>query len=194
MLRDASQLRSTWRHLLRPRRIQMNGAHPIVDSIVQVCTVELFRAYQLPVAPMGGALAITHRRRDAEIIGVITFSAGEVRGRLMLEVPSTILALSNPAGTHFAKGRDWAQELTNQLMGRIKNRLLRLRVELTLGVPFVMDRRHCDAVRLAPDAARYDCLTTRGELQVVLEGKLDESGFSYTGEQEVGSEGDIILF
>ena len=55
-----------------------------------------------------------------------------MRGALVLATTKGPLELTNPGIT---SQRDWICELTNQLMGRVKNRLLRLGVEVHLATP-----------------------------------------------------------
>jgi hypothetical protein len=50
--------------------------------------------------------------------------------------------------------------------------------------------------RAAPgdSATFYGFRTMRGEIQVLLEGTIDESTFAYAGDLVMPSEGDVIIF
>jgi hypothetical protein len=72
--------------------------------------------------------------------GVIELSGKGVRGRITLASSSEPLAATKPV----TKGseREWLAELTNLLMGRIKNQLLLYAVELTFGSPVTLRAEH----------------------------------------------------
>jgi hypothetical protein len=73
--------------------------------------------------------------------GVISFLGKAVRGSLTLGSSNELLAATNPVGKA-ADRREWLAELTNQLMGRIKNQLLAYAVEVTFGTPMTLRGEH----------------------------------------------------
>jgi hypothetical protein len=93
-------------------------------------------------------------------------------------------------------GRDWIREASNQLLGRIKNRLTQFQITIQSGLPSTPGR---DAVeRLRARSAlflSYSFRTLRGRVSVVLGGDIDPTMFVYSGASAGSpSEGDIILF
>jgi hypothetical protein len=85
--------------------------------------------------------------------GVMTFSAKGLRGRLILGASSEPLAASNPA-------RDtpigpWISELSNQLVGRIKNQLLLYALDIEIAAPVSVRQVHIPELnaRTPPSAA-----------------------------------------
>jgi hypothetical protein len=102
-----------------------------IDDLVYDCCKELFSAYQLDVAP--------RRRSDfpatgeLSLCGVMGFGGKSLRGALVLATTREPLEHTNPGG--FTSQRDWVCELSNQLMGRVKNRLLAVGVEIHLATP-----------------------------------------------------------
>jgi hypothetical protein len=91
---------------------------------------------------------------------------------------------------------DWARELANQLLGRIKNRLLPFSVRLELGISAPVDSSHL-AQQLAfatGEVRTYRARTLRGEVIVTLQGMPEDAALLYVGQTSSYSEGDVILF
>jgi hypothetical protein len=176
----------------------------IVDSIVQGSTVDLFEVYGVAVAPRARTKGSAARRQSSEYTGVIGFdgpaSSGQSipsrrRGELMLDIPLTVLTQLKTAPGISIQTMDWIRELTNQLAGRIKNRLLRFHYDLQAGLPTVLERRMLEhRPALSESATFYGFRTMRGEVQVILDGTIDESTFAYAGDIVMPSEGDVIIF
>lgn len=102
-----------------------------LDDLVFDCSRELFAAYELEVEP-----------RDREqfpatenlaLCGVMGFGGKQMRGALVLATTKEPLERTNPGRAD--SQRDWVCELANQLMGRVKNRLLGAGVEIHLATP-----------------------------------------------------------
>jgi hypothetical protein len=75
--------------------------------------------------------------------GVIELNGKGVRGRMTLASSGEPLAATKPVAN--GGDRDWLAELTNQLMGRIKNQLLLYAVEVTFGSPVTLRAEHLEA-------------------------------------------------
>src|SRR5437868_10143659 len=76
---------------------------------------------------------------NIELCGVVGFVGREITGTVLLAVTAEPLNATN----RFAvRGRDWMAELTNQLFGRIKNRLLRRGLQLAGTPPVVIGGEH----------------------------------------------------
>ena len=90
---------------------------------------------------------------------------------------------------------DWTRELANQLMGRIKNRLLPFNVRLRLGVSSgIESAKLSQRLETSRDLRVYTGRTLRGEIVVTLEGLPDETELSYVGLASAPTEGATILF
>jgi hypothetical protein len=173
------------------------GVRGAIDAIVQGALVELFHAYGVALAPSPrsaapGPLTIH------EVTAAIGFTRGASgrpshrTGRLLLSMPREVFVL---LGADAAAPRDeWARELANQLIGRIKNRLLQFGVTLQIGLPVVSDA-DVEARRERPATLRvYTGRTVRGGVLVTLEGMPEEAELNYVGPEGVPAEGDVILF
>ncbi len=165
-----------------------------VDALVQGSLVDLFAAYGVAVAPLP-----RHSAGRAPPVPEISSSVAFVNkeagqsGRLTLSLPSAVLDL-----TRVGDGlrSDWARELANQLMGRVKNRLLQFSVRLEAGVASTIEPQQLAShLAKAPAGVRmYSGRTLRGEVLVTLHGVPEDSKMVYRGPVDVFSEGDIIIF
>lgn len=106
--------------------------HAPLDQLVSECCEQLFSAYQLEVVP---------RPREEfppteklALCGIMGFGGKQMRGALVLAATKEPLERTNP-NNGLESQRDWICELSNQLMGRIKNRLLALGAEVHLATP-----------------------------------------------------------
>jgi hypothetical protein len=102
-----------------------------IDDLVFDCSCELFAAYELDVHPR--TRADFPAPEELALCGVMGFGGKEMRGALVLATTREPLEQTNPDG--ITSQRDWVCELANQLMGRVKNRLLPLGVEIHLATP-----------------------------------------------------------
>ena len=97
------------------------------DEIILNCTVDLFQAYDVAVepAPQPVAESVTHQ-------GIIGFTGEPLQGTLVIGATSSLMSLPQFAAS---TSEAWMSELANQLIGRIKNRLLRFDVLVHLSTP-----------------------------------------------------------
>jgi hypothetical protein len=177
----------------RPPSSGLRGA---LDSLVQGSLVELFAAYSVAVAPLPRLLRHSETTLP-DISAAIGFThldtTGQV-GRLTLSVPTLVLDRM-PLSAGGALKNDWARELANQLMGRIKNRLLQFNVRLQVGASTLIDSASlAHQLENSLDTRVYAGRTLRGATVVTIEGLPDDSNLVYVGNRKVGCEGDAILF
>ena len=91
--------------------------------------------------------------------------------------------------------RDLLRELTNQLAGRVKNRLLNFALMLSIGVPSVLSGQALERQRPRRDTeVVYLFRTLRGEIVVTLDIHIDPGALDYSGTSRVAKEGDFIAF
>jgi hypothetical protein len=170
-----------------------------IDSLVQSSLVQLFSAYGIAVAPQ--PRVPLHRALPLpEVSAAVIFTRRDRAvhpGRLTLSLPPTLLEqMIRGAGS--ALKNDWARELTNQLAGRVKNRLLQFGIRLEMGISLMVDSKslapQLQLMAEAPGTRTYAGRTLRGDLVVTMTGAPDESELRYVGPSTVASEGDTILF
>ena len=102
------------------------------------CT-ELFGAYGVGLAPTKKTWADDDERL---LSGIMGFVGRHVRGTCLLATTEKTLVESCPTQ---GKLRDWIGELTNQLVGRLKTKLLGCGVEVFVTTPIVLS-----GVRIQP--------------------------------------------
>ncbi|CAN5590767.1 hypothetical protein BH11MYX1_BH11MYX1_16690 [soil metagenome] len=104
-----------------------------IADIVQRATIELFSHYAVDIGPLAGTGTPT---QHLALCGVIGFTGPDMRGSLMLGCSLEPLQLARGGGEMTM--RDWLAELTNQLLGRVKNRLIGLGVDFCTSTPVVL--------------------------------------------------------
>jgi hypothetical protein len=170
-----------------------NSTRSTLDILIQICTVELFQSIGIAAAPLGVARRAVELQHPNDLVGVVGFSGVQAAGRITLSLNDPVYELfPNPvAGSHAM--RDAVRELTNQLIGRIKNRLMQFQVMLRIGLPSAMSAQAMVQQRAA-DAAivTYRFRTLRGEVLVTFEGTLGDAVLNYSNAVRVPKEGEFI--
>jgi hypothetical protein len=164
-----------------------------IDAIIQSSTVELMRSYNLSVAPRERIEVVGHVP-GSDAVGIIAFDGPNISGSLTLSVPLGVYNLPmrrNPTNTTHG---EWTYELTNQLMGRIKNRLLQFQVRLHTHVPMVLSgvalERHKHRT-VAEVLYRFGAL--RGDIAVVVDASLTRAVLEYSNASLLVRK-DLLLF
>lgn len=165
-----------------------------LDTIIQAAAVDLFQFYGVAVAPLPRC-SMAHQGGFPDTSAQIVFNSPALSGSLSLSIPDELFPLMKGEAAKGYQPRDYVRELTNQLMGRVKSRLIQFQVLLETGLPALVNadllrRRIEESVTSRVFVFR----TLRGDVVVGLDGTFDESQLRYTGRAEHGSEGDIILF
>jgi hypothetical protein len=160
-----------------------------LSDVVVKSTVLLFRDYNIELTP-------TPTPSDAypvELCGGVGFSGKHARGTLLCAASKEVLTRLSLGKC--ASERDWLAEISNQLLGRIKSRLLRRGIEIMLSPPIVLRGEHrapMPRATLVPMSFVMD----GGAVFVWLDVELDPS-VSLTNEEDhdVGLvEGQSLLF
>jgi hypothetical protein len=176
---------------------ERTGSAPrqILDVILQSCTVELFHALGVAVAPIARSWTAAAPREHFNSVGTTTFSDPKANGTLVLSLDDGVYALFPRPAVGIAAKDDLLRELTNQLAGRIKNRLLQFQVALRIGLPTVLKKQTLDRqLGAAPPFAAYVFRTLRGEIVMTMTGTIDPGALNYATRVEVAKEGDFIEF
>jgi hypothetical protein len=160
-----------------------------LDVLVQAATVDLFRDYGLATAPLPKRRGGAGYGNPGDIVGSIRFSAPGATGTLWLILPVEIAKQTRVTARSF-EVVDWTRELVNQLMGRLKNRLLRYQLRLNVDLAKAAVRAG-KVVYDEGDLYRFRAM--RGEIGVVLASSLDPARLVYSA-VEVAKEGELVLF
>ena len=167
-----------------------SGARVSIDSLVQASLVDLFNAYGVAFAPL--PRSSVSASMSVEVSAAAAFrSAGGPSGRLTLSLPAALLEhMKRDEATSVRL--DWARELANQLLGRVKNRLLPFGVRLEVGLLTLLDPKQLQHQLQDPSAPRiYVGRTLRGLVLVTAQGLPEDSTLAYVGAAGV-SEGSLL--
>lgn len=151
-----------------------------VDSLVQGALVELFNAHGVAVAPLPRTLVGRPGVPDVSVVATFKQS-GVGEGRLTLSMPSELVDYMNGSAPTSVR-LDRARELTNQLIGRIKNRLLPLAVRLEIGLLSLLDPKLLQhQLQDLSNLRAYEGRTLRGSVLVTIQGLPPDSTLAYVG-------------
>lgn len=164
----------------------------VLEQVVSECCLSLFQDYSLPLR--SAAQSDLEHSEELLYCGVLGFSGDQVRGTLMLATSEQPLGRTHPSGAESL--RSWIAELSNQLLGRIKTRLLRRGVAIHVALPVVIRGKHLSRVPstdLQPRVFRCDgglvCVWFDAEISAGTDiTKLDQNA------EEPMDEGTGVLF
>ncbi|MEO8553943.1 MAG: chemotaxis protein CheX [Kofleriaceae bacterium] len=113
-------------------------SHPFLRQILLETTRELFTAYgvsnEIVAAPV---------MDDQTVCGILGFTGATICGSVMIAASREAVAATNPI--EGGQVTHWLAELTNQIVGRFKNSLVRRGADIWLSLPVVLS-----ATRLVP--------------------------------------------
>jgi CheY-specific phosphatase CheX len=166
----------------------MTVFHEALREILGSKALELFSDYGVSAAKID-----SHPEDERLLCGVLGFTGDRMCGSVVISATEAAIADSNPI--HDGATRAWIAELTNQIVGRFKNALLRCGVEIAMSIPVVLT-----ASRMMPlpqterDPIRLS--VGSGSLAIWLEFEADaDTVLSDPGpESMVGAEGEAMLF
>jgi CheY-specific phosphatase CheX len=169
---------------------------PLLDALVQSSAVELFQSRGIAVAPLPSSVGNPHTGTYFGLAGVVTMTAPKASGSLTLSWADPVFSLFTPPIAASSLGaRDLLRELTNQLAGRVKNRLLNFTLMLTIGVPTVLSGQALERQRPNRETeVVYLFRTLRGEIVITLDLAIDGDALNYSNTNRVAKEGDFIAF
>jgi hypothetical protein len=174
------------------------GAAAVNESALETMLVVALRAAMLELFETYGlALTPTERGHDFPpnaFLGAVGLSAPGLTGSLVLGAGSGPLRRSKPC---VSTDRDWVRELSNQLFGRVKMKLLRAGIEVWSTTPAIVDAQHLiPAVRSAHFKPLYfesqdgELLLAWAEIEMTSQVRLDPP----KDPQALPTEGDVIIF
>jgi len=166
----------------------------VLAAMLQTTTVDLFRSYGISVAPLTPTHLDAKRLATQDLMAMISFTSTAMNGGLGLYVPKAVFELVRQDPTRPFSGSAWVQESVNQLLGRIKARLLQFRVTLQLGLPSVLLPRDFAMITAQSTLIVYRFRTLRGEVVLSAHGRFDCSALDYSSKVSLMNEGDIIVF
>jgi hypothetical protein len=170
----------------------MTDSKRIIDLVIHSTAVELLASFGVAAAPTP-TFPNAAARALHELVGSIPFNAPGFRGTLLLSVSNATLA-SMRAGSEPHVLREFIRELTNQLMGRIKNRFLRYQLSLTLGLPSALSSHAVTSRRPSVKEYAYTFRTLTGDVVVLFCADFEDAKLSFSSATVAMEEGDVVLF
>lgn len=179
-----------------------SGFHEVVFDVVRRSSTDLFKSVGLDMK-LQGETSLTIG--DLHVGGVVRFTGDQVRGSLAVVSTFDFIARSRPAelrkvalssrrASDWVMVRDWAAELANQLVGRMKNRVS---VPLVVSPPLALSGQALIIALPRGDRTRSIALAQANDVvHVRIELDADPS-IAVRPEAEVpghAREGDVILF
>lgn len=165
-----------------------------VDTIIQSSTVEILRSYDVSVAPRGRMELVGHVPAS-DVVGIIGFEGEGISGNLVLAVPTAVCNLRMPRRPPNTTHAEWTYELTSQVMGRIKNRLIQFQVKLRTHLPTVLSGKAVERYRSrSATEVLYRFLALRGEITVAVDASLTRAKLEYSNAPLVVGDNQVLIF
>ncbi|MEL6186858.1 MAG: hypothetical protein AAFU79_19720 [Myxococcota bacterium] len=165
-----------------------------LKDLVIACNLALFEHYGVSLAHAENADPESIWEENLELAGLIGFTSEEVRGSLVIAAGQKTLDGFGEASGH----RDWIQELANQLLGRVKNRLLPYAVDLSMTTPLSMRGLHLTLEPKQEESRPLLFHTSSGGAVCVLMDVEFRPDFTLvldeSAENAVPDEGELLLF
>lgn len=163
----------------------------VIRDVTIDCTKALFGDYEVAVEITEEQKSVTD---DQVLLSVIGFGGKEMRGTVVLSAPEKTFQAARQGDEDL---RDWAGEMSNQLLGRIKNRLLKYGVDLKMSTPIAICGMQVD-YKVAKETSshhRYGFQTDTGKLTVCVDAEY-APGFHMEEQEDADcpDEGELLFF
>jgi hypothetical protein len=165
-----------------------NSTATLVTNMAAQAWLELMAAYGVEFA------SATHDdwpagTKEAGLFGVVGFEGQGLRATCLIGAEHRLVEASCRTSS---RPRDWISELANQLIGRVKMKLLSRGVNVTMTIPIALS-----GVQITPlprfALAPLAFTSERGAALIWLEIEIDEH-LSFSSEQPLGIEpGDLVF-
>ena len=161
----------------------------LLEQIAGTACASLFEAYGVALQRVNTTEAVPSSSAPILYSGVVGFGSPGIRGACILAASEKPILQSIPVEGSL---RDWIAELANQLVGRIKNKLLAYGAEVHVTTPVVLRGQH-----LAPLPRRelppLSFQTDGGNVFVWIELET-AADFVLGPPSEAVAEGEALLF
>jgi CheY-specific phosphatase CheX len=166
----------------------------LVDGLAQDATAALFDTYGVTVEQDGPVAA--KGLQATPLVSIIGFSSNALSGSLILALPQAVAERTLPvAGASLA---DWSGELANQLLGRLKNQLLKYQIVINMSLPVVVCGDALKLLATARQITRYYSFSSElGKVFIRLDMEMDSTLMLVPRDDEARGcidEGELLLF
>lgn len=130
-----------------------------------------------------------------DIVAVIGFSSQNVKGGLALGICADLARRIAPSPT--TELADWTGEICNQVLGRLRNQLLRYEMDLNLATPVVLAGVGIDIKPSRAGTLHHQCFSASGHVfEAFLEASFVE-GYEFpepSAEEVAAPESSVLMF
>jgi chemotaxis protein CheX len=145
-----------------------------IDGFIASSAQELFKSHGMEIAPSSRRLACV----EDPLTATIGFTSADLRGLLVLTLGRGTAAQCLPSTLRSAEPgdeilADWTGELSNQMLGRLKNRFRTVGIDISLSTPIVFmgkEMRHF----LNPSPVHRTLFFAEGCILVELQANCDK--------------------
>jgi chemotaxis protein CheX len=186
----------------------------VLDSIASVACTDVFASHrvslrELPRSAKGTDLPPSLDQADGNaslVASVVGFTGKDLRGALLLATTFEVIASTRPSAlakqslsknsySDWVMVRDWAGELANQILGRIKNKLRPYSIVLEVSTPTAFSGRALAFAKPKSPLARPFQFDAGGDrVWLWLDATFDPGQVLVAGGEESAREGEVILF
>jgi len=159
-----------------------------VSALAALACHELFEAYGVALESVDSSF---DEAGGSVMSGVMGFVGSRLRGTCLLASAAGPLEASCPAG---GRARDWIGELTNQLVGRLKTKLIARGIEVFLTTPIVLTGAH---IRPIPRGILQPSVFSSSSGNVLVWVEAESGRDLILGPDapiETAEEGELLLF
>lgn len=166
----------------------------ILGAALQKACLELLSDYGLAGSIEDAALLSDPP--TSSYLGVVDFEGNELRGRVLLSASQQVIEKTAHAAPgmhgHVSTLSDWTCELTNQLIGRVKNKLRPYNVVMEVSSPRLISRR---TVLPTGPVIRYRFRCDGGSFSGILEVTIAPGLIlsEHPSDQALPEEGELIF-
>jgi len=163
-----------------------------LDNLLFTSATTLFKAYGITVHETA-----TERKVHTPICAAIGFAGPALTGTVMLCAEPPLVRASKPLPENV--DHEWLAELVNQLMGRIKNRLLAFGIEVHPSTPLILRSERVAPLGHSGDLAGVVLHHPDGGSAIAtidhdVRDPAKLANLTRDGQPAIPREGDVILF
>lgn len=130
-----------------------------------------------------------------DIVAVVGFASEKLKGGVALGICADLARRIAPSPT--TELADWTGEICNQILGRIRNQLLRYDVDLGIGTPVVLAGVGIDIKPSRAGTLHHQCFSSSGyQFEAFLEVTFAE-GYEFpepTADEVAAPESSVLMF
>lgn len=160
----------------------------LVEGLAEEACLSLFEAYGVHLKPASSETP----SGDRTLTGIIGFTGRGITGMCLVAATEEPLNASNPTQGAL---RDWVAELSNQLAGRLKHKLLTQGVEVYITTPIVLRATRIEPLpRNKLEPRGFSALGGTVALWVEVETSPEFEIIPPSADEVPAAEGETLLF